>query len=93
MRSSLLSIFFPVLETFISSSLIKIVCKCNQIRGNESPADFTRVSRKVGFLLSLLLEFYHWKILEKVVYFFLRAPVSKDQKLGGLKQQKLFTIS
>lgn len=27
---------FPVLETFISSSLIKIVCKCNQIRGNES---------------------------------------------------------
>lgn len=29
---------FPVLETFISSSLIKIVCKCNQIRGNESLA-------------------------------------------------------
>lgn len=50
--------FFPVLETSTSSSLIKIVCKCNQIRGNESPADFTRrVSRKVGSLLLVLLGF------------------------------------
>lgn len=41
---------FPVLETFIISSLIKIVCKCNQIRGNESLADFTRrISRRLGF--------------------------------------------
>lgn len=65
LRISSWSIFFPVLETFISSSLIKIVCKCNQIRGNESPEDFTRrVSRNVGFLLLLLLEFNigkYWK--------------------------------
>lgn len=27
---------FFVLEIFISSLLIKIVCKCNQIRGNKS---------------------------------------------------------
>lgn len=41
---------FSVLETFISSSLIKIVCKCNQIRGNESLKDFIRrVSSKLGF--------------------------------------------
>lgn len=76
--------FFPVLETSTSSSLIKIVCKCNQIRGNESLADFTRrVSRKVGFLL-LALEFCHGKVLEKTAYLFPRAALTKYPKLGGL---------
>lgn len=47
---NLIKYIFSVLETFISSSLIKIVCKCNQIRGNESLKDFIRrVRSKLGF--------------------------------------------
>lgn len=77
---------FPVLETFISSSLIKIVCKCNQIRGNESWRIFQEeISRKkIGFLLLLLLEFCHRKIWEMWCICLLGLlHISKVQKLGG----------
>lgn len=50
---------------FISSPLIKIVCKCNQISRNEGQADFIRVSRKVDFFLIIIVVMLLLLILEK----------------------------
>lgn len=93
LRLSSLSVFFPVLETCISSSLIKIVCKCNQIKGNDSLADFTRRgSRKVGVLFLLFQNFTTGKDWKKLYIISFGLP-SKVPKTGWVKQQKLFIIS
>lgn len=80
---------FPVLETFISSSLIKIVCKCNQIRGNESWWIFQEeISRKKNRLfIIVVIRILPQENMGNVVYLFVgTATYIKSPKTGWLKQ-------
>lgn len=81
---------FPVLETFISSSLIKIVCKCNQIRGNKAQQIF---QEKLAEKQAFYCYYQNFATGNAVSLFLGAATYIKGPKNGWLKTITLFIIS